>query len=128
MRNKTLLAVMSVSAIPAVTPALVSADVHGAEAVVDASSVATGAAGIFTLSAGPIPVTEATRLGERKIMALEEAYARKLGWLPQEYSAAAQADEKLAMRPSGISGTWDCTGGGNDPGGGGCSPDKDDGF
>lgn len=117
MKIKKVFTLMSVSTLSAMASAAVSADIQksGQETVsgLDKSAAAPGVAGIFTLSAGPIPVTERTLEGQRKFMVLEESYARKLGWLPSEHSAVSSTEDKLAMRAT--SKTLECTGDGGCP-------------
>lgn len=115
MKLKKLFALMSVSTLYAMTSAAVSADIQksgqGTVAGLDKIAAVSGTASIFTLSAGPIPVTERTLEGERKFMVLEEAYARKLGWIPPQLGDAAKADGQYA-RARSTSKTLECTGDG----------------
>lgn len=121
MKSKKLFAMISASAIPAMLPAVVLADAQETTPGLDKVFEVQGAAGIFTLSAGPIPVTERTRVGERKLMVLEDEYARKLGWLPPEHGVAGKEGKKLAMAASKT--LTDCTDAG------GCTKtDSDKGF
>jgi len=87
---------------------------------------ADAAPGIFTLSAGPAPITERTRVGERKLLVLEGEYAHRLGWT---YGSEAANDGVRVAAGRAGSKTYDCGDqDGNGPGGGGCVPDTDDHF
>lgn len=121
---KTLFTLLSASAVSGLSAAA-SAPAQPTTAP-SVPSTAGAAPGIFTLNAGAVPVTERTRLGERKLLVLEGEYARKLDW---NFGAQAANDGVLVAMPRANSKTYECgDNDGNGPGGGGCAPDTDDFF
>ncbi len=104
--------------------AMLSAMAH----IPTATSAVTGPAApraesIFTLGAGVLPVTDRTGLGDRKLRAMEEAFAVRLG-LDLAGTGASATSEQYAMRPVCCSKTIDCQISPTD----GCVNDTDDGF
>jgi hypothetical protein len=85
---------------------------------------------IFTLGGGEPPTTERTILGERQVLALERAFARRLGWQPE----GCPGGETPTGPPGGwdpigpvavTSKTWECPNEGNAGPVPKCTPDSD---
>jgi hypothetical protein len=128
MKKKDLFMMMlSLSAIPAVAPVVVSANMqalgHNPAAATNKAPVASGNSTIFTLGVGAIPVTERSKLGDQRLRTLEEGFAARLG-LNMFGAGESAVPEQYAMRPICCSKTIDCE---ISPGDG-CVNDTDDSF